>query len=98
MFTQWLQEILINYPYLIVMLPSLILGILCVRVVAMYHRVAIFRLGRFLGVRGPGLVLRIPLVDKLQDVNLNESLPEWHGLSKEDVDEMVKSFVLSKPR
>ncbi len=70
---------------------------LSIKVVREDHRLVIFRLGRYLGVRGPGMVFRVPLVDKTQDVNLTESLPGWQGLSKQDLDEKVKSLVLYKP-
>ena len=34
------------------------------KIVPENHRLAIFRLGRLIGVRGPGLLLVVPLVDK----------------------------------
>lgn len=41
-----------------------------VRVVPEYARLAIFRLGRFVGVVGPGLVVLIPLIDRGVQVDL----------------------------
>jgi len=41
-----------------------------IKVVRENHRRVVFRLGRFLGVKGPGLVIRIPVVDTIQDFNL----------------------------
>jgi membrane-bound ClpP family serine protease len=42
----------------IVMLTS------AIRIVPEYRRLAIYRLGRYLGEQGPGLVLLIPLIDR----------------------------------
>ncbi len=43
-----------------------------VRVVPEYQRLVVFRLGRVLGARGPGLVLLIPIVDRGVRVDLRE--------------------------
>ncbi len=61
------------------------------------ERVAIFRLGRFFSVGGPGLVFLIPVVDKGVKVNLSENIPGWKGLSKAELDEKIKIFVSHKP-
>ena len=61
------------------------------------ERVAIFRLGRFFSVVGPGLVFLIPGVDKGVRVNLSENIPGWKGLSKVELDEKIRIFVSSKP-
>jgi regulator of protease activity HflC (stomatin/prohibitin superfamily) len=44
----------------------------CVYVVREYERLVVFRLGRSLGSRGPGLVLLIPLADRAVRVDLRE--------------------------
>ena len=41
-----------------------------VRVLREYERAVVFRLGRFAGVRGPGIVLLVPIVDKMVRVSL----------------------------
>jgi regulator of protease activity HflC (stomatin/prohibitin superfamily) len=43
-----------------------------IRIVPETHRLVIFRLGRYLGVRGPGLVLVIPGIDRGIKVDLRE--------------------------
>jgi regulator of protease activity HflC (stomatin/prohibitin superfamily) len=43
---------------------------LAVRVVPEYRRVVVFRLGRLVGSRGPGLVFIIPFLDRTQTVDL----------------------------
>src|SRR6266567_3608951 len=47
-----------------------------VRVVREYQRLVVFRLGRALGARGPGLVLLIPLIDRPVRVDLREQFME----------------------
>ena len=43
-----------------------------VRIVTEYQRLVVFRLGRLLGQKGPGLVLLIPFVDRAVRVDLRE--------------------------
>ena len=47
-----------------------------IRIVAEYERLVLFRLGRCLGQRGPGLVLLIPFVDQARRVDLREQVRE----------------------
>jgi len=51
----------------------LVLAALAIRIVREYERLVVFRLGRALGARGPGLVLLIPFVDKGVRVDLREN-------------------------
>ncbi len=43
-----------------------------VRVVPEYERLVVFRLGRMTGVRGPGLVVLVPFIDRAVKVDLRE--------------------------
>jgi regulator of protease activity HflC (stomatin/prohibitin superfamily) len=47
-----------------------------IRVVQEYERIVVFRLGRSLGEKGPGLVLLIPFIDRGQKVDLREQVRE----------------------
>jgi regulator of protease activity HflC (stomatin/prohibitin superfamily) len=44
-----------------------------IKIVPEYKRLVILRLGSFIGVRGPGLVLRIPIIDQIIWVDLREN-------------------------
>ncbi|RSN79086.1 SPFH domain-containing protein [Candidatus Methanodesulfokora washburnensis] len=44
-----------------------------IRIVPEFKRLVILRLGRFVGMKGPGLVFRIPIIDQLLWVDLRES-------------------------
>jgi regulator of protease activity HflC (stomatin/prohibitin superfamily) len=55
----------------------LIIGVMsAIRVVNEYQRLVVFRLGRCVGSRGPGLVLLIPVIDKAIRVDLREQVRE----------------------
>ena len=47
-----------------------------VRIVREYERLVVFRLGRCLGIKGPGLVLLIPFIDKAVKVDQREQFIE----------------------
>ena len=55
------------FPVLIVVLLILSQSI---KMVNEYERVVIFRLGRLSGVKGPGIFLIIPIVDKAMKIDL----------------------------
>jgi len=56
--------------YFIIALVVIILLANAVKVVQEYVRGAVFRLGRFVGLRGPGLVLLIPFIERMKRVDL----------------------------
>ena len=68
-----------------------------IKVLKEYERGVVFRLGRFFMVKGPGLVIIIPIIDRVVKVDLNEKIPGWQGLPKEALDEKVKALVLYNP-
>jgi len=47
-----------------------------IKVVPEYMRIVIFRLGRFVGVRGPGVVFIIPIIDRIMRIDLRERFLE----------------------
>lgn len=47
-----------------------------IRIVPEYQRLVVFRLGRAVGERGPGLVLLIPIIERAQRVDLREVVRE----------------------
>ena len=54
----------------IIVLALVIFISMAIKIVTKYERGAIFRLGRFIGVKGPGLFLTIPFVDRMIKVDL----------------------------
>ncbi|MBL8061553.1 MAG: SPFH/Band 7/PHB domain protein [Anaerolineales bacterium] len=47
-----------------------------IRIVPEYQRLVVFRLGRCVGARGPGIVLLIPVIDRAVKVDLREQVRE----------------------
>src|SRR5574339_765399 len=47
-----------------------------IRVVPEYQRLVVFRLGRCIGAKGPGIVLLIPVIDRAVKVDLREQVRE----------------------
>lgn len=60
-----------------------------VRVVPEHQRLAIVRLGRYAGLRGPGLVFTLPGVDKATRFDLDRDVPGWRSLSTERLSEEI---------
>ena len=60
----------------IVVLLVLIFGATALRVVPEFQRLVVFRLGRCIGERGPGLVILIPFIDRAVRVDLREQVRE----------------------
>lgn len=59
-----------------IVLVVLIFVFTALRIVAEYQRLVVFRLGRCIGARGPGLVILIPFIDRAVSVDLREQVRE----------------------
>jgi len=59
---------LIPLLFIILLLAALISS--SIKIVKEYERAVIFRMGRLIGAKGPGLVLRVPIIDKINIVDL----------------------------
>jgi regulator of protease activity HflC (stomatin/prohibitin superfamily) len=71
----------------VVLLVIFILGNM-VRILREYERGVVFRLGRFVGVRGPGLILLIPMFEKMVRVTLRTvalDVPPQEVVTKDNV-------------
>jgi regulator of protease activity HflC (stomatin/prohibitin superfamily) len=58
-----------------------------IRIVPEYQRLVVFRLGRLLSVKGPGLILLIPIVDRGVKVDLREfylEIPRQDSITKDN--------------
>lgn len=58
------------FLYVVIAIAVLILLSAAIRIVQEYERGAVFRLGRFVGLRGPGLIFLIPFVERMMKVDL----------------------------
>ncbi len=64
----FVQPIIISF----LLLMAFVILIMAIRIVPEYKRLVVFRLGRSLGARGPGLVLLIPFLDNAVTVDMRE--------------------------
>ena len=67
-----------------------------IKVLPEYERGVLFRLGRFVGIRGPGLVIIIPIVDRLVRVSLRVitmDVPSQDVITKDNVSAKVNAVV-----
>jgi regulator of protease activity HflC (stomatin/prohibitin superfamily) len=70
-----------------------------IRIVREYERLVVFRLGRLLGERGPGLVLLIPIIDRAVKVGLRIvtlDVPSQDIITKDNVSVKVNAVVYFK--
>jgi len=80
--------------------PLLLLVLLilasAVKVLREYERAVVFRLGRLQGVRGPGLILLIPMIDKMVRVSLRTEtldVPPQDVITRDNVSVKVNAVV-----
>jgi len=59
-----------------ILLVGLIFVANSIRIVSEYQRLVVFRLGRCVGARGPGIVFLIPVIDRAVKVDLREQVRE----------------------
>jgi len=67
-----------------------------VRILREYERGVIFRLGRLVGVKGPGIIFLIPLVDKMVKVSLRTvvmDVPPQDVITKDNVSVKVSAVI-----
>jgi regulator of protease activity HflC (stomatin/prohibitin superfamily) len=67
-----------------------------IKVVREYERGVIFRLGRLIGAKGPGLFLIIPIIDKMVKVSLRTvtlDVPPQEVITKDNVSTMVNGVL-----
>ena len=80
----------------IIVLVVLIIIFMAVKIVTEYERGVIFRLGRLVGARGPGLFLIIPFVDRMMKVDLRVitmDVPPQDVITKDNVTVRVNAVV-----
>ena len=83
----------------IVLVFVLVLLASAIRVVREYNRLVLFRLGRSLGLRGPGLVLIFPIIDRVVNVDLRESyleIPHQTAITKDNASISIDFVIFHK--
>jgi regulator of protease activity HflC (stomatin/prohibitin superfamily) len=82
--------------YIIIGIAVVILLSAAIRIVQEYERGAVFRLGRFVGLRGPGLVFLIPFIERMWKVDLRVvtmDVPDQECITVDNVTVTVDAVV-----
>jgi regulator of protease activity HflC (stomatin/prohibitin superfamily) len=68
----------------------------CVKVLNEYERGVVFRLGRIIGAKGPGLIILIPIVDKMVRIDMRTitlDVPPQDVITKDNITLKVNAVV-----
>jgi regulator of protease activity HflC (stomatin/prohibitin superfamily) len=87
---EWLPGILPVLLFVLLLFGS------AVKVLREYERAVVFRLGRLIGIKGPGLVLLIPVFDKMVRVSLRTEtldVPPQDVITRDNVSVKVNAVV-----
>jgi len=82
--------------FVFALIALLFLGASIIKVLREYERAVIFRLGRLIGVKGPGIILLIPLVDRMVKVSLRTivmDVPPQDIITKDNVSVKVNAVI-----
>ena len=84
--------------YILIIIVIFLLMILAsaIKIMAEYQRIVIFRLGRLLGIKGPGLVFIIPIIDSIIKLDLRTrviDVPKQRVITKDNVTVDVDAVV-----
>ncbi|TPW13870.1 MAG: hypothetical protein FD129_1190, partial [bacterium] len=83
----------------LLLLFGLILVANSIRVLREYERAVIFRLGRLIGVKGPGLILLLPLIDRMVKVPLRVvamDVPSQDVITRDNISIKVNAVLYFK--
>ncbi len=80
----------------ILVIAIIIILLMAIRILREYERVVIFRIGRVVGSKGPGLIILIPFIDRMVRVSLRTvvlDVPPQDIITKDNVSIQVNAVV-----
>jgi regulator of protease activity HflC (stomatin/prohibitin superfamily) len=83
-------------PLSLVLVAALLLGAWGIKVVREYERAVILRLGRLVGVRGPGLIYVLPGIEKMYSIDLRTitlEVPSQDVITRDNVSVKVSAVL-----
>jgi regulator of protease activity HflC (stomatin/prohibitin superfamily) len=83
----------------VVVLVALVVAAMSIRIVREYQRIVLFRLGRAIGTRGPGLVFINPVTDRTTGVDLREQfleIPHQTAITKDNASISIDFIIFYK--
>jgi len=86
----WLYIIIILVIFLLLIVAS------AIKIMAEYQRIVVFRLGRLIGIKGPGLVFIIPIIDSFIKLDLRTrviDVPKQRVITEDNVTVDVDAVV-----
>jgi regulator of protease activity HflC (stomatin/prohibitin superfamily) len=89
-------------PWVVLGIVALLLVIIlanAIKIVREYQRLVLFRLGRAIGVRGPGLVIIIPIIDRVTWVDLRElylEIPQQTAITEDNASISIDFIIFYK--
>jgi regulator of protease activity HflC (stomatin/prohibitin superfamily) len=89
------MEVMGAFVFVVILFVVIILAN-AIRILREYERGIIFRLGRLSGVRGPGIILLIPIVDRMVKVSLRTvvmDIPPQDVITRDNVSIKVNAVV-----
>jgi regulator of protease activity HflC (stomatin/prohibitin superfamily) len=84
------------YILIIIIIFLLIIIASAIKIMAEYQRIVIFRLGRLFGIKGPGLVFIIPIIDRVIKLDLRTrviDVPKQRVITKDNITVDVDAVV-----
>ena len=84
------------YALIVIVILAAIVLFAAIKVLNEYERGVVFTLGRFTGVKGPGLILLIPFVQVMQRVDLRtrvQDVPSQDVISRDNVSVKVNAVI-----
>ncbi|TDH29194.1 slipin family protein [Segetibacter sp. 3557_3] len=87
-----------NLPITLIIVVVFIIYLLgsCIKILNEYERGVVFRLGRMVGVRGPGLILLVPFIEKMVKVSLRTvvmDVPPQDVITQDNVSIKVNAVI-----
>ena len=83
-------------PVVVLIVLAIIFLLASVKIIPEYERAVVFRLGRVIGAKGPGIVIIIPFIDKIVKVSLRTitlDVPTQDIITKDNVSVQVDAVV-----
>jgi regulator of protease activity HflC (stomatin/prohibitin superfamily) len=87
------------FPLIVVLIVGVVLVTNTVRIVQEYERGVIFRLGRLVGERGPGLIFLIPGIERMRKIDLRVitmDVPSQEAITHDNVTVKVNAVIYFK--
>ncbi|HMO18996.1 MAG TPA: SPFH domain-containing protein [Oligoflexia bacterium] len=79
-----MSAVLIFFP-IVLLLAFSFMASKSIKMLAKNERGVIFRLGRLKNVLGPGLVIIVPFIDKMERINLDDKISGWSMLREDQL-------------